>query len=66
MREEQGQILSDVRDVIRINAEAFRRQELVQRELVTAIRELREESRANSKAIFTLIDRLGGGPATAT
>lgn len=66
-------------DQLQITREVIRRNELVLqdfrkgfhelveqiRELTASTREVREESRAHSKAIFALIDRLGGGGAPA-
>lgn len=66
MRLQQGEAFTELRDVIRFNSEVIRRNEVAFREMITALRELREESRAHTRAVFALIDRLEGGSAPAT
>ncbi|MEK6328766.1 MAG: hypothetical protein AABM66_14760 [Actinomycetota bacterium] len=53
------------REEIRLNREVIRRNELAFRQGATALGELIGEIRAQTQAIFKLIDRLDGGAATA-
>lgn len=63
-------LLDEYRDAIRLNKEAFRRSELAFGDLraeiqgmTDCLREVREESKARTRALFALIDRLEGGGA---
>lgn len=70
MREEfhaLGQELRDqrteTRDILRINAEVNRRHELAFRDMAAALQGLREDSRAHTRAILLVLDRLEGNGA---
>ncbi len=66
MRLQQGEAVTELRDAVRFTGELVRRHEIAFRDMIAALRELREESRAHTRAIFALIDRLEGGSAPAT
>ena len=53
------------REVVRRNELAFQENSRVLSELVETVREMTEEVRAQTRAIFKLIDRLNGGTAPA-
>jgi outer membrane protein TolC len=53
------------REVMRRNEIAFQQGGAVLSELVETVREMKEEVRAHTRAIFELLDRLDGGTATA-
>ncbi len=63
--EELREMRTEFRDVIRFNTEVIRRNEVAFHGMMGALQELREESRAHTRAIFALIDRLQGGSAPA-
>ena len=48
-----------------VTREVIRRNERVMSELVDVVREIKQEVRAQTRAIFKLVDRLDGGAATA-
>jgi hypothetical protein len=56
---------SEMRADAQITREVVRRNERVMSDLVDAVREIKDEARAQTRAIFRLIDRLDGGTATA-
>ena len=67
-----SQLMEEIRDEVRLNREVIRRNELVFQEnsrvlseLVETVRGMKEEVRAQTRAIFKLIDRLDGGTAPA-
>jgi hypothetical protein len=47
------------------HAEAFERHDLVSREVVAELRDMRDQLRALTEATWRMIDRLDGGEATA-
>jgi hypothetical protein len=53
------------REVIRRNELAFREGSRVLGELVEVIKDIREETRAHTQAILTVLDRLDNGGAAA-
>jgi hypothetical protein len=53
------------REVMRRNEIAFQEGGTVLAELVETVRQMKEEVRAHTRAIFALIDRLDGGTAAA-
>jgi hypothetical protein len=59
-----NELMEDIRGEMRLNREVTRRNELAFQQ-GTALSELIEEIRAQTQAIFKLIDRLDGGAATA-
>ena len=73
-----NELMEEIREEHRLNREVYartmetmldlsERQERLVNEAVGAIREMREEIRAQTRAIFTVIDRLegNGGPTAA-
>lgn len=57
---------TELQEVLRFNAEAFRRSELAFADFRAEQREMREDIRAHTRAILALIDRIeGGGTAPA-
>ncbi|SRR6266545_3304708 len=66
MRDDRATMRDEVvltREVVRSNEAAFREGSRVMAELVALIRALREDSRAHTRAIMALIDRLENGGA---
>jgi uncharacterized coiled-coil DUF342 family protein len=63
--ERASELIAEVRGEAALNREVIRRNERVVSELVNAVREIRDEVRAQTQAIFRLIDRLDGGTAAA-
>jgi hypothetical protein len=61
--ERTGELIAEIRAESRLNREVIRRNERVMSDLVDAVREIKEEARAQTQAIFGLIDRLDGGTA---
>jgi len=64
-RNERAETFELYRGEVQVTREVIRRNERVMSELVDAVREIKEEVRAQTRAIFKLIDRLDGGAATA-
>ena len=60
-----NELLEEIRGEMRLNREVIRRNELAFQQGATALGELVEEIRAQTQAIFKLIDRLDGGTAPA-
>ena len=65
VRSEFGLNREMFRSEIVLNREVIRRNERVMSELVEAVREMRDQVRAQTRAIFKLIDRLDGGTSSA-
>ena len=60
-----NELIEEIRSEMRLNREVVRRNELAFQQGATALGELIEEIRAQTHAIFKLIDRLDGGTALA-
>jgi hypothetical protein len=67
-----NELMEEIRGEMRLNREVIRRNVLASQEssrvlseLVETVRGMKEEVRAQTQAIFKLIDRLDGGTATA-
>jgi hypothetical protein len=60
-----NELMEEIRDEMRLSREVIRRNELAFHQGATALSELVEEIRAQTQAIFKLIDRLDGGTAPA-
>jgi hypothetical protein len=58
-------LIAELRAESALNREVIRRNERVMSDLVDAVREISDEARAQTQAIFRLIDRLDGGTAAA-
>jgi hypothetical protein len=60
-----NELMEEIRDEMRLSRQVIRRNELAFQQGATALGELVEEIRAQTQAIFKLIDRLDGGTAPA-
>jgi hypothetical protein len=58
-------MMAEIRDEMRLTREVIRRNELAFQQSGAFLAELAEEVRAQTRAIFEVLDRLNGGTATA-